>query len=48
MDPTMLPYYIESAPRPDQDPVPLLLYCPEEGCWYTGVWWDGAWPDLNT
>ncbi len=43
MDPTMLPYPIESAPRPDQDPVPLLLYCPDEGCWYTGVWWDGAW-----
>ena len=39
MDPTMLPYPIESAPRPDQDPVSILLYCPEEGRWYTGVWW---------
>ena len=43
MDPTMLPYPIESAPRPGQDPEPLLLYCPDEGCWYTGVWSEGEW-----
>jgi hypothetical protein len=39
----MLPYPIESAPRPDRDPVPLLLYCPEEGRWLLGLWWDGTW-----
>ena len=39
----MLPYPIESAPRPDRDPVPLLLYCPDEGCWLLGLWSAGAW-----
>jgi hypothetical protein len=39
----MLPYPIESAPRPDRDPVPLLLYCPDEGRWLLGLWWDGTW-----
>jgi len=39
----MLPYPIESAPRPDRDPAPLLLYCPEEGRWLLGLWWEGAW-----
>ena len=43
MDPTMMPYPIESAPRPGQDAEPLLLYCPDQACWYTGVWSEGAW-----
>ena len=43
MDPIMLPYPIESAPRPDRDPVSLLLYCPDEGRWLLGQWSEGAW-----
>jgi hypothetical protein len=43
MDPTMLLNPIGTAPRPEQDPEPLLLYCPHEQRWYTGVWRDGAW-----
>ena len=43
MDPTMLLNPIGTAPRPDRNPVPLLLYCPYERRWYTGVWRDGAW-----
>ena len=43
MSPTMLPYAIETAARADHERVPLLLYCPSEGCWHTGVWWQGAW-----
>ena len=42
-DPTMLPYPIETAPRPDREAVPILLYCPKRGCWETGLWWQGAW-----
>jgi hypothetical protein len=43
MAPTMLPYAIETAARADHELVPLLLYCPSEGCWHTGLWWQGAW-----
>ena len=43
MTPTMLPYAIETAASADHERVPLLLYCPSEGCWHTGVWWQGAW-----
>ena len=43
MDPTMLLNPIGTAPRPDRNPEPLLLYCPHERRWYTGVWRDGAW-----
>src|SRR5215218_8418788 len=43
MDPTVLLYPIETAPHPDQDPVPLLLYCPDEGRWLLGLWSEGAW-----
>jgi hypothetical protein len=39
----MLPYAIETAARADHERVPLLLYCPSEGRWHTGVWWHGAW-----
>ena len=43
MDSTKLPYPIETAPRSDQDPVPLLLYCLDEGSWLLGQWSEGAW-----
>jgi hypothetical protein len=43
MTPTMLPYAIETAACFDHELVPLLLYCPSEGCWHSGVWWQGAW-----
>jgi hypothetical protein len=43
MAPTMLPYAIKTAARADHERVPLLLYCPSERCWHTGVWWQGAW-----
>jgi hypothetical protein len=43
MDRTMLLYPIETAPRPDQEPVPLLLYCPTEGSWLLGLWSKGEW-----
>ena len=36
MDPTMLLNPIGTAPRPDRDPEPLLLYCPHDQRWYTG------------
>jgi hypothetical protein len=39
----MLPYPIESAPQPDHDPVPLLLFCPDEDSWLLGLWSEGAW-----
>ena len=42
-DSTMLPHPIESAPRPGQDPVPILLYCPDEGSWLLGLWSKSAW-----
>ena len=44
MLPTMLPNPMENAPRsePGHEPVPVLLYCPNEG-WRTGVWCKGAW-----
>ena len=41
----MQPQPIASAPEshPDEDPLVLLLYCPEQGSWHTGVWWEGRW-----
>jgi hypothetical protein len=34
-DPTILLYPIETAPKAElgHDPVPLLLYCPDEESW---------------
>ena len=40
MDATILLNPIATAP---QDPVPLLLYCPDEGSWLLGLWSKGAW-----
>ena len=44
---------IETAPLPgpNAEPLVLLLYCPEDGGWHSGVWWNGAWRlrhDLHT
>ena len=45
MNPTVLRNRIETAPRAelDEEPVPLLLYCPDEGRWLLGQWSDSAW-----
>jgi hypothetical protein len=37
----MTPRSIQTAPMavgPDEKPIPVLLYCPEEGGWCNGVW----------
>jgi hypothetical protein len=37
----MTPLAIHTAPiavGPNEEPVPVLLYCPKEGGWRTGVW----------
>jgi hypothetical protein len=41
-DPTMIPYPIETTPKPelDHEPVPILVYCPDEGGWHTAIWWE--------
>ena len=41
----MIPYPIETAPRAefDPEPVPILLWCPDEGGWHTGFWFAGVW-----
>ncbi len=47
----MTPRPIHTAPMavgPDEKPIPVLLYCPEQGGWRTGVWlkagyFDGVW-----
>ena len=43
MNPTGLPYPIGTALRRDRTPVPLLLYCPDEGSWLLGLWSEAAW-----
>ena len=49
----MNPQTIATAPHSGQDAEPqvLLLFCPEQGGWHTGVFWEGAWRlhyDLKT
>ena len=41
----MIPYRSKRrrSPELDHKPVPLLLYCPDEGGWHTGVWFAGVW-----
>ncbi len=37
----MMPYGMQTAPiatGPHEEPIPVFLYCPEEGGWRTGVW----------
>ena len=33
---------IETAPVDDPERV-LLLFCPEQGGWHTGIFWEGCW-----
>jgi hypothetical protein len=37
------PISTASQPKPDEEPPVLLLFCPEQGGWHTGVYWEGAW-----
>ena len=37
----MTPRPISTAPQ--EDDRPLLLFCPEQGGWHTGVWFRGKW-----
>ena len=37
----MIPRPISTAPQ--QEDHPLLLFCPEQGGWHTGVWFLGKW-----
>ncbi len=44
---------IETAPLPgpNAEPLVLLLYCPEDGGWHSGLWWNATWRlhhDLHT
>jgi hypothetical protein len=40
-DVVLLPQPITTAPQ--EDDRPLLLFCPEQGGWHTGVWFLGKW-----
>lgn len=35
------PQPIQTAPQMEN--FPLLLYCPDQGGWHTGVWFGGVW-----
>ncbi|WP_262271531.1 hypothetical protein [Microvirga yunnanensis] len=37
----MTPQPISTAPQEDDQP--LLLFCPHQGGWHTGVWFRGKW-----
>ncbi len=41
----MTPFPVETAPKPElqHEPVPILLFCPDEGGWHTGIWFEGTW-----
>jgi hypothetical protein len=40
----LVPRRIETAPR-QQTEVPLLLWCPDQGGWHTGLWFGDRWLD---
>jgi hypothetical protein len=40
-DARMTPQPISTAP--EEDDKPILLFCPEQGGWHTGVWFRGKW-----
>ena len=45
---SMIPRMIHTAPMavgPQEEPVPVLLYCPEDGGWRIGVWLRGRYSD---
>ena len=52
MNSGIVPRPIETAPMAighGEEPIPLLLYCPEWGAWLVGVWlrsgtYEGEWP----
>ena len=47
--PTALPIARPIATAPTDDPErTLLLYCPEQGSWQTGVCFEGRWLDFAT
>ena len=33
----------EISTTPQREDTPLLLFCPEQGGWHTGVWFRGVW-----
>jgi hypothetical protein len=37
---------IDTAKHNDEEP--LLLFCPDQGGWHTGIWFDGKWQDFTT
>ena len=39
---------IETAPHDKAQERSLLLWCPEQGGWQTGVWFKGQWMDSIT
>src|SRR3954462_9326954 len=39
---------IETAPHHTYQERPLLLWCPEQGAWQTGMWFNGRWMDSFT
>jgi hypothetical protein len=38
---SLIPQPISTAPQEDDQP--LLLFCPDQGGWHTGVWFRGKW-----
>jgi hypothetical protein len=41
----MTPFPIETAPKGevDHEPVPISLWCPDEGGSHAGIWFAGVW-----
>ena len=39
---------IETAPHDKAQERSLLLWCPEQGGWQTGMWFNGRWMDSIT
>jgi hypothetical protein len=39
---------IETAPHDKAQERSLLLWCPEQGGWQTGIWFKGQWMDSIT
>jgi hypothetical protein len=39
---------ISWAPRIEGSNEPLLLHCPNQGSWQTGIWQSGTWVDYGT
>lgn len=39
----MIAHPQDIANAPQREDGPLLLFCPEQGGWHTGVWFRGVW-----